>query len=190
MRLFRAVFRNTLFLSLAFTIQACSSDHLTSAIYLKNGLSLKLPDLWKVKDDIRESDNLRTLLVLSDYGDTLTLSIYPRGPYSAVLIPPYTEYFKRIVLDKIPTKRMQDSARITYGIVERSFGEGLYAELIVPEPDPLHVFIETLRAEYQDYVVYFTFSSQTPALRYSNKVDLIIEGFEIKKVSSYSDRSK
>ena len=47
-----------------------------------------------------------------------------------------------------------------------------------------------MRAEYKDFVVYFTFISQSPALRYSNKVDLIIEGFEIKKVSSYSDRSK
>tara|TARA_B110000046_G_scaffold174919_1_gene199127 strand:- start:1245 stop:1817 length:573 start_codon:yes stop_codon:yes gene_type:complete len=190
MRLFRAVFRNTLFLSLAFTIQACSSDHLTSAIYLKNGLSLKLPISWKVIDDIGVPDYIRTLSVLSEHGDTLTIEIHPRGPHSALLIPQLAEYFKFFVLDKIPTKRMKDSARITHGTSERSSGEGLYAELIVPEPDPLHVFIETMRAEYKDFVVYFTFSSQSPALRYSNKVDLIIEGFEIKKVSSYSDRSK
>ena len=163
------------------------SNNANSTVHIKDGLSLRLPASWKVKDDIRVSDNLRTLLVLSDYGDTLTLSIYPRGPYSAVLIPPYAEYFKRIVLDKIPTKRMKDSARITYGISERSSGEGLYAELIVPEPDSLHEFIETLRAEYKDFVVYFTFSSQTPSLRYSNKVDLIVERFEIKKVSNNTE---
>ena len=165
------------------------SNNANSTVHIKDGLSLRLPASWKVKDDIRVSDNLRTLSVLSEHGDTLTIEIHPRGPHSALLIPQLAEYFKFFVLDKIPTKRMKDSARITHGTSERSSGEGLYAELIVPEPDPLHVFIETMRAEYKDFVVYFTFSSQSPALSCSNKVDLIIEGFEIKKVRSYSDRS-
>jgi hypothetical protein len=186
LRLFNAVFRNILFFSLAFTIQACSSDQLTSAIYSKDGLSFKLPATWDVIDDFRVSEYVRTLLVLSDSGEMLTLDIYPRESNSNLLIPPFGEYFKRIVFAKTPTKKAQDLAKITYGTVDRSSGEGLYAELIVPEPDPLHVFIETMRAEYKDFVVYFTFSSQSPSLRYGNKVDLIIEGFEIKKVSSYS----
>ena len=166
------------------------SNNANSATYVKDGLNFQLPATWDVVDDFKASEHVRTLLVLSDSGEMLTLDIYPRKSSSNLLIPPHGEYFKRIVLAKTPTKNAQDLAKITYGTVDRSSGEGLYAELIVPEPDPLHAFIETLRAEYQDYVVYFTFSSQTPALRYSNKVDLIIEGFEIKKVSSYSDRSK
>ena len=157
------------------------SNHANSTTYIKDGVVLKLPVTWEVINDIGVPDYIRTISVLSEHRDTLTIEIHPRGPNSALLIPSYAEYFKFIVLDKIPTKRMKDSARITYGTVERSFGEGLYAELIVPEPDPLHVFIETLRCEYQDFVVYFTFKSQSHSLRHSNKVDFIIEGFEIKK---------
>jgi len=167
--------------------QGCSNNNSNSTTYIKDGLSLKLPVSWKVIDDIGVPDYIRTLSVLSEHGDTLTIEIHPRGPHSALLIPQLAEYFKFFVLDKIPTKRMRDSARITHGASERSSGEGLYAELIVPAPDALHVFIETLRGEYQDFVVYFTFSSQSPSLRYSDKVDFIIEGFEIKKVSNNTE---
>jgi len=165
----------------------CSNNNANSTTYVKDGVILKLPVTWKVIDDIGVPDYMRTISVLSEYTDTLTIEIHPKGPHSALLIPSFTEYFKFAVLDKTPTKRMRDSARVTHGISERSSGEGLYAELIVPEPDSLHVFIETLRGEYQDYVVYFTFNSQSPSLRYSNKVDFILEGFEIKKVSNNTE---
>lgn len=132
-------------------------------------------------DDFRVTAHVRTLLVISDSGEMLTLDIYQRESNSNLLIPPFGEYFKRIVLAKTPTKKAQDLAKITYGTVDRSSGEGLYAELIVPEPDPLHVFIESMRAEYQYFVVYFTFSSQALEPEYINNVDSIIKGFEIKK---------
>jgi len=43
------------------------------------------------------------------------------------------------------------------------------------------VFIETMRAEYQDFVVYFTFSSQALEPECINNIDSIIKGFEFKK---------
>lgn len=159
------------------------SNNANSATYVKDGLNFQLPATWDVVDDFKASEHVRTLLVLSDSGEMLTLDIYPRKSNSNLLIPPHGEYFKRIVLAKTPTKNAQDLAKITYGTIDRSSGEGLYAELIVPEPDPLHVFIETMRAEYKDFVVYFTFSSQALEPEYINKVDFIIKGFDINKVN-------
>ena len=64
-------------------------------------MSLKVPISWKVRDDIGVPDYIRTLSVLSEHGDTLTIEIHPRGPHSALLIPQLAEYFKFFVLDRI-----------------------------------------------------------------------------------------
>lgn len=105
LRLFNAVFRNILFFSLAFTIQACSSDQLTSAIYSKDGLSFKLPATWDVIDDFRVSEYVRTLLVFSDSGEMLTLDIYPRESNSNLLIPPFGEYLSVLYSLKLQQRR-------------------------------------------------------------------------------------
>lgn len=166
-------------------LHACSNNNFVgSSAYLKDGLSIQLPDTWNVLDDNQTSKDIRTLLIASDAGNILSIDVYPQLTGNQLPILPLSEYFKRIVIATTPTQQAQDSVKITYGTVNRKFGDGLFAEVKISDPESLHLFIETLRYEDQYFVVYFTFSSPMPlAPAASDVVDNIIDGFDIKKTT-------
>ena len=147
--------------------------------YSKDGLNLELPDGWDVVDDV-QSETVRTLLAVAENGSMLSIDIYRESPSDTLLTPPINEYFKRYVMATMPMQETQDSAKITYGTVDRQIGTGLYAEINASYPDVMNIFVETLRYQEQRFVVYFTFqSSLSEASSTANQIDLITTKFRI-----------
>ena len=170
-------------ITLSLVLISCSDYSTnTSSSYDNKGFSLNLPNGWDVVDDFSGED-LRTVLIVSDDGGTLSIDIFQKLADDTRLMPPINEYFKHFVIATMPQQKTKDSARITYGTIDRFLGESLYAEIKVFYPETLKYFVETIRYEDPAFILYFTFQSPlSSATSTGNVIDLITREFTIKTI--------